>query len=124
MTIASRKLASGPATTMAARGPTGWCTKLSLALVGAHGRNGGLIRHARGVLVAEEFHVSAEWNCRELPAGAMPIIEPEQFRAESDRKDQYPHATPAGDQEMAELVEEHHEGENEQEIRPRPNPGC
>src|SRR3974377_1367143 len=35
-----------------------------------HLRHGLLVGHARGILVAEEFHVAAERYCRDLPACA------------------------------------------------------
>ena len=113
MTIASRKLASGPATTMAARWADRLVDEAFAALVRAHGGEGGLIRHACGILVAEEFYVATKRNSRNLPAGAVPIVESEQFGTESDRKDQYPDTAPAGHQEVAQLVEEHHEGQDE-----------
>ena len=73
-----------------------------------------LIGNARSVLIAKEFHVSAEWNSGQLPSGAVAIIEADEFGAKSDRKGQYPDTAPAGDQKMAELVEEDHDGQYEQ----------
>ena len=49
-----------------------------------------------------------------IPA-AVPVVETEQFAAESDREGLHIDAAPAPDQEMAELVHEHDEGEHEQE---------
>ena len=77
-------------------------------------RDRGLVRHAGGILVAEKLHVAAERNGGDLPAGAVAIGEAEQLRAETDGKDQHPHAAPARDQEMAELVEEHDDAQDEQ----------
>ncbi len=84
------------------------------ALVGAHARERRLIGHACGIVVAEKFYVTAERNGREFPARAMAVVEAEQLRAEADRKYHYPDTTPSGDEEMAEFVEEHDEGEHEQ----------
>ena len=81
----------------------------------AHVADRFLIRHARGVLVAEELDVAAERDGRDLPARAVAIVEAEQFRAEADREGEHAHAAPARDQEMAELVKEHHDGQHEQE---------
>ena len=66
-------------------------------------------------LVAEELDVAAERNGRHLPAGAVAVVEAEQFRAEAERERQDLHAGPAGDEEMAELVEENDDGQDEQE---------
>jgi hypothetical protein len=43
-------------------------------------RRGGL-----GV-VTEEFHVATERDRRDLPAGAVAVVETEQFRAEAERE--------------------------------------
>ena len=66
-----------------------------------------VVGHAGGVLVAEEFDVAAERDGGDLPAGAVAVVEAEQLRAEADGKRQDLDAAPAGDEEMAELVEEH-----------------
>ena len=42
-------------------------------------------------------------------------LKPNELRAEADRENQHADAAPARDQEMAELVEEDHDGQNEQE---------
>ena len=80
----------------------------------------GPVGHAGSVLVAQEFHISAKWNGGNLPSGAMPVEEAEQFRPETDRKRQNLHAAPAPDQEMAKLVEEHHNAEYEQDWQAAP----
>jgi hypothetical protein len=70
------KLAIGPAATMAASG----------ALLGRHGRE-LLGRWRRSLaLVAEELDVAAERDRRDLPAGAMAIVEADQLRSETERK--------------------------------------
>ncbi len=83
------------------------------ALFLAHGGNRGLVGYACGIIVAEEFYISAEWNSAQLPSGVVTVIEAKQFRTEPDRKHQDPNATPARNQEMTELVEEHHDGQYE-----------
>jgi hypothetical protein len=45
----------------------------------------------------------------------MPIVESKQFAAKADGKHLNPHAAPARDQKMTELVEEHDDGQDEQE---------
>ena len=73
-------------------------------------------RRRRGLaIVAEELHIAAERDRRDLPAGAMAVVETGQFRPETERESQHPHARPAGDQEMAELMEENDDGQDEQE---------
>src|SRR5262249_40958504 len=72
-------------------------------------------RRRRGFgVVAEEFHITAERNRRDPPAGSMPVIEAGEFRTEPEREGQNLHTRPAGDQKMAELVEENDDGEDEQ----------
>ena len=107
-------MAIGPAATMAARRPTGWWKKLWRRSASVMRGDGGLVRHARGVVIPEKFHVAAERNGRKLPAGAMAIVEADELRAETHRKSQHPHAAPARDQEVAELVEEHDNAQSEQ----------
>ena len=65
--------------------------------------------------VAEELHIAAERNRGNLPAGAVAVVEADEFRPEAERERQHFHAGPAGDQEVAELVEEHDDGQHEQE---------
>ena len=84
------------------------------ALLLAHGGYRRLVGNASRVFVAEELYVTAEWNGAQLPPRAMAVVEAEQFGTEPDGKDQHPDAAPAGDQEMAELVEKHHERQDEQ----------
>src|SRR5262245_23768083 len=81
----------------------------------AHRGERRLVGDACRVVVAEEFYISSKWNSGELPPGPAPIIEAKQLRSESDGEDKDPDATPARNQEMPELVEEHHECQDEQE---------
>src|SRR6266478_7032814 len=83
------------------------------ALLVGHGGKRGRIRDTGRVLVTEEFHIAAEWNGAEFPAGAVTVVEAEKLRAESDGENQHPHPAPAGDQEMPELVEEYHQRQDE-----------
>lgn len=83
-------------------------------LVGHRGKR-GCIRDTRRILVAEEFHITAKWNRREFPARAETVVEAKKLRAEPNGENQDPDPAPAGDQEMAELVKEHHQRQDEQE---------
>ncbi len=113
ITTAKTKFAIGPATTMAARLATGWKKKLCARSAAFMVSSRAAVRCAGGVLIAEEFYVAAQRNGGNFPAGAVAIIEADDFRAESDGKHQDPHAAPAGDQEMAEFVEKHDQAEDE-----------
>ena len=73
-----------------------------------------MIRGARGIVVAKELDVAAERDGRNLPAGAVPVVEADQFRTEADREGQHADAAPAGHQEVAKLVKEHDNRQNEQ----------
>ncbi|MGY4294725.1 hypothetical protein ACVWXN_002820 [Bradyrhizobium sp. i1.4.4] len=85
------------------------------ALLGRHGRE-RLGRRGRSLaLVAEELDVAAERDRRDLPAGAMAVVETDQLRSETEREGQHPNARPARDQEMAEFMEEHDDRQDEQE---------
>ena len=84
------------------------------ALLLGHPGDGGLIWNAGGVVIAEEFHVTAKRNGRDFPARCMPIGKAKKLPAESDRKHQDFHAAPASDQKMPKLVEEDHERQDEQ----------
>ena len=85
------------------------------ALLVGHCGKRGCIRDTRRILVAEEFHITAKWNRRELPACAVAVVEAKKLRAEPNGENQYPDPASAGDQEMAELVEKHHQRQDEQE---------
>ena len=86
-----------------------------LAVGLAHAGKRGLVRRAGRAVVAEELHIAAERHRRELPAGAVAVIEAGQFGAEADRKYHHLDAAPPRHQEVPELVEEHDDAENEQE---------
>ena len=107
------KLAIGPAATTAAR----LRHRLMEEAGGARSRScwpRRLVGHARGIVVAEKLHIAAERDGRKLPAGAMAIVEADDFGTETHRKSEHPHAAPARDEEMAELVEEDDNGQAEQ----------
>ena len=112
--MARMKLAIGPAATMAARRAHRLMEEAVAALGLGHAGDGGLVRHARGIVIAEKLHVAAERNRRKLPAGAVAIVEADNFRAETHRKSEHPHAAPARDQEVAELMEEDDDAQSEQ----------
>jgi hypothetical protein len=115
ITMAKRKFAIGPATTMAARLSHRLEDEaLARARCGVHARQARPVGNARGILVAEEFHEAAERNGGDFPARAVAIVEADDFRAKTDGKHQNPHAAPARDQEMAKFVEEHDQAEDEQ----------
>ena len=84
------------------------------------GRKRRPIGRARRVVVAEEFYITSKRNKRELPAGAMGIVEADQLRAEADREHRHFHAAQPGDQEMTQLVEKHDQGEDEEEGQAAP----
>ena len=83
------------------------------ALFFRHGCKCHRIGNARGVLVTEEFYIPAERNSGDFPAGAMAVIEAEKLRTKANRENQHPDAASTGDEEMAELVEEHHQRQDE-----------
>ncbi len=73
-------------------------------------------RRRRGLgIVAEELHIAAQGNRGNLPARALAVVEPNEFRSESQRERQYFHAGPAANQEVTEFVKEDNDGEDEQE---------
>src|SRR5262249_57165680 len=65
-------------------------------------------------VIAEELHVAAERHGRNLPAGSASVVEAEQLRAEAERERQHFDARPAGDKEVAKLVKENDDGQDEQ----------
>jgi hypothetical protein len=114
MTMAKMKLAIGPAATIATRAPSDFPWKLCLrssSLSACRGRWPALA----AFLVVDEFHVAAERDPGEPPARPVPVVEADDLRPETDRECLDRHAAPAGHKKMAELVEEHHDGEHEQE---------
>ena len=115
ITMARMKLAIGPAATIAARFQTGWAAKVTARSPGAicDGRRRGL--RAGGVGVAMELDVAAERDGGEPPARAVPVREADDLGPEPEREGVDLHAAPAADEEMAELVEEHHDGQHEEE---------
>ena len=114
ITIARMKLAIGPAATMAARAAKGFALEAPRPLLRRQLLERFLAR-ACGILVVDEFHVAAERNPGQPPARAVPVVEAHDLRTEADREGLDRHAAPAGHQEMAELVDEDHDGQDEQE---------
>src|SRR5205814_10011563 len=82
------------------------------------------VGHAGRVLVADEFHIAAERNGRELPAGAVAIGEAQKLAPEPDRKNLHPNAAPPRHEKMAEFVKENHDGQNEQKRHDQVISGC
>ena len=70
---------------------------------------------ARDVLVVDELHVAAERDPRDLPPRAVPVGEADDLGPEADREGLDAHPAPARHEEMAELVDEHHDGQDEEE---------
>ena len=75
----------------------------------------GGVRRARRIHVADEFHVAAERDRGQLPARAVAVVEAEKFGPEADRKGLYADAAPAPDQIVAHFMDEHDDGQDEQE---------
>ena len=75
----------------------------------------GAVGQAHDIAVAEHLHIAAERQSAELPARAAPVGQAEQLRPEPDGEDVDANAAPAGDEEMAELVDEHEHGDEQQE---------
>ena len=108
-------MAIGPAATTAARERNRLKMKLSFFSASVITAAAALIRHARGIVIAEELYVTAERNRGKLPARSIAVVEADDFGTESDRKDEHPDAAKAGHQEMTKLVEENDDGQDKQE---------
>ncbi len=81
-------------------------------------RHGGELIHiglAGGVLVAEESHITAEWNKGKLPAGAVSVGKSGNLRPEADRKSHNADAGPAADQIVAHLVHKNEQRQHKDE---------
>ena len=83
-------------------------------LVLTHGGNRSLVGYAGRVVVAEEFYITAKWNSRQFPSGAVTVVEAEQLGPKADGENQHSDAAPARDQEVAEFMKEHDDGQDEQ----------
>jgi hypothetical protein len=79
-----------------------------------HGGHSLMVGRACGVFVAEEFHIATKWDRRNLPAGAVAIIEADNFGTKADREGERLDAAPAGDQKMSKFMEKNDDGQNEQ----------
>ena len=113
--MVSRKLNSGPATTVAARFQIGWVWNATLRSAVGQRLDFVCVRRARRVHVADELDVAAERNGAELPARAATIVEAEELRAEADGKGLHADAAPAADQVVAHFMHENDDGQHEQE---------
>ena len=87
----------------------------------AHGGGGLVVRYARGIFVAEEFHIATERNRGDFPASSVAVVEADDFGAKTDRESQYLDTAPAGHQEMAKLMKENDNREHKQEGNQIPN---
>jgi len=85
------------------------------ALLGRHAFDFALVGNAGGVFIPKKFDVAAERDGGNFPAGAVPVVEAGELGPETQRKRQHPYATPARDEEMAELMKENDDTEAEQE---------
>jgi len=72
---------------------------------------------AGGVVVAQELHVAAQGNRRNLPARATAVGPAEQFRPEPDGKHLGMDAEATTHPIMAELVHEHEQRQHQDEVR-------
>ena len=77
-------------------------------------RAAAMIGHAGRIFIAEEFHVAAQRNRRDLPAGAVAVVETARFRARIRWKTQHSDAAPARHQKMAKLMEKHDDRQHKQ----------
>ena len=55
-----------------------------------HVGDGGLVRHAGGVVIAKKLHIAAERNGRKLPAGAVAIVEARRVPGRNPQKKSAP----------------------------------
>src|SRR5262249_11138825 len=79
------------------------------ALLFAHGGKRRRIGNARGVFVAEEFYVTAQWNGGYFPAGAVAVIESEKLRPKTHREKHDADTAPTGHHGNDEFVGENHQ---------------
>ena len=68
-----------------------------------------------GIQIAVKLDVAAQRNHGKAPARPVPVIEAGKFLAEAEREDVDLYAAPAADQEVAHLVEKHHDSQHEEE---------
>ncbi len=115
MAIASMKLAIGPGRHDRSARAHLLPGEADLLLGFAHGGAGVMVGHARRIVVAEEFHIAAERDGRDLPAGAVAVIEADEFRTEAERECEHFDAAPAGHQKVAKLVKENDNRQHKQE---------
>src|SRR5262249_32832604 len=84
------------------------------ALLLGHVGGSRLIGNASDVVVAEEFHVTAERYGSDFPSRRPAVVEAEKVGTKTDGEHQDFYATPARNKEMAELVEKYHQRQHEQ----------
>ena len=113
--MASRKFENGPARTIRTRRHKDDVWKFPLRSAGvsvsSFSRDGMLATD----FVAFELDVTSQRNPRKAPAGAAPVVEPGDFRAETDRKGLDFHAQGPGSKEMTKFVDNDDHSKHEQE---------
>ena len=67
------------------------------------------------VLIVDELHIAAEWDPRDLPPRVVAVGKAHDLGPEADRERFDADPAPARDEEMTELVDKHHDGQNEKE---------
>src|SRR5262249_40740333 len=68
--------------------------------------------------LAKHAHIAAEGQQADLPARARAIGPAEELRAEADREDLDPHAIPARDKVVAELMDKDEHGQHTKKRKP------
>jgi len=86
----------------------------AVALLRRHGCERRTRRRACLGIIAEKLDVSTERDGRELPARPVPVVEADQFRTEAYGESQDLHASPARNQEVAQLMKENNDREDKQ----------
>ncbi len=95
--------------------PDGLRLEGAAALLRRHALERILRRLARGILVVHELHVAAERNPGDAPARTLAIGEAPDLPPKADGEGANRDAAPARDDEVAELVDEDHDAEHDEE---------
>src|SRR5438128_2343368 len=121
--------AGEPGVTVRTCGVSSGPTPMSHISFGSPKRSGTVVRRGtrettsraaalEGVLLAEHLHGAAHRNRREAVLG-LPAAPAEQDGPEADREALDPHPHPAGDEEVAELVDQDEEADDDDERHDR-----
>ena len=111
----SRKLAAGPAKTISRALPDRLGEEADLALLGGHVLGAFGDAGAGAVGIAMELHVTAERDPGEPPACPLAIGVGGDLGTEADGEGVDLHPAPAAHEKVPELMEEDHDGEDEDE---------